>query len=113
MYLVIASVWCRALSRTERRKHPLGPYVLGRGFVVSVARASVDGMQVASVCARLACRHVQARGEPLPLDHPPEDALDPATVWWCPIDGSSGLGVHYVELGGGTLEFLSVAPIRR
>ena len=108
MYLVIASVWCRALTRTERRKHPLGPYVLGSGFAGSVAGALIDGLQVASVCARLACRHVQDRGESLPLEHPPEDALDPATAWWCPVDEPDGLGVHYVELGGGTLEFLSV-----
>jgi hypothetical protein len=48
-------------------------------------------------------------GELLPLDYPPREALDPAAAWWYAFEESDGLGVHYVELGGGTLEFLSVA----
>jgi hypothetical protein len=45
----------------------------------------------------------------LPLKHTPHEALDPAAAWWRALVGPDGLGVHYVELGGGTLEFLSVA----
>jgi hypothetical protein len=45
----------------------------------------------------------------MPLDHPPHEALDRAAAWWRALEGLDGLGVHYVELGGGTLEFLSVA----
>jgi hypothetical protein len=109
MYLAVTREWCRALSYEERRKHPMGPYVLGRNFARSVAQAAVDRQHVAHICARLACRHIRDRAESWPLAHLPQEALDPAVAWWCAIEEPASLGVHYVELGGGTLEFLSVA----
>lgn len=111
MYVAVTRAWTRTLSREERRKRPLCPYVFGRGFATSMARAAIDERLVASLCARLACQHRWQRygGESLPLECPPHDALDPAAAWWRAFEGSGGLGVHYVELGGGTLEFLSVA----
>ena len=111
MYVAVARAWCRMFSREERRKYPLRPYVLGRGFAKSAADAPIDGLRVASVCARLACRHMhqRGRGESSSLKRLPHHALDPAVAWWCALDEPDGLGLHYVELGGGTLEFLSVA----
>jgi RHS repeat-associated protein len=56
MYVAITRAWCRLGSREERRVHPLD-YVLGAGFVGSVARAPVDWRLVAVVCAKLASRY--------------------------------------------------------
>ena len=42
MYLEIIKVWYQMFTRLERRRHPLGPYVIGEGFIESVANASVD-----------------------------------------------------------------------
>jgi hypothetical protein len=109
MYLAITEAWCQMFLRTERRKHPLGPYVLGSGFIRSVARASLDARLVAAVCARVASLHTHGDRESWPVDLLPQEALDPAAAWWCAIEEPDGLGVHHVELGGGTLEFLSVA----
>jgi hypothetical protein len=111
MYVAVTAAWCRLFSRDDRRKHPLGPYVLGRGFGRSVASAPIEGVLVAYVCARIAYRHTlqQDRGELLSIELSPREALDPAAAWWRELERSGGLGVHYVELGGGTLEFLSVA----
>ena|SRR6202035_5543668 len=109
MYLAVTTAWCRMFSRTERRKHPLRPYVLGRDFARSVAGVPVDGLYVATVCARLACRRMQGRGVSWPLEHSPQEALDPAAAWWYGMEEPEGFGVHHAELGGGTLEFLLVA----
>jgi hypothetical protein len=111
MYLAITTAWCQMFSREDRRKHPLGRYVLGRCFAKSVADAAIDGLRVASVCALLASRRMRELGrrESSPLRCLPHEALDPAVAWWCAFDEPNGLGVHYVELGGGTLEFLVVA----
>lgn len=111
MYLAVTRAWCRIFSRDERCKHGFGPYVFGRGFARSVADAPIDGLRVAFVCARLACQHMRqrCRGESLPLECLPHEALDPVAAWWFALDGPDSYGLHYVELGGGTLEFLSVA----
>lgn len=111
MHAAVTRLWFRMLSRQERRKLPLRPYVFGPSFSSSVADAPMGELLVAALCARLACRHGWQRvaGESLPLEHPPHEALDQAAAWWQPLEQSGALGVHYVELGGGTLEFLSVA----
>jgi hypothetical protein len=109
IYLAITTAWCRMFMRAERRKHPLGPYVLGESFTRSVARAPIDSLRVAAVCARVACLHLHGDRESWSVDLSPQEALDPAAAWWCAIEEPDGLGVHHVELGGGTLEFLSVA----
>jgi hypothetical protein len=109
IYLAITTAWCRMFTRAERRKHPLGPYVLGESFTRSVARAPIDSLRVTAACARVACLHMHGERESWPADLSPQEALDPAAAWWCAIDEPDGLGVHHVELGGGTLEFLSVA----
>ena len=109
MYLAITTAWCRMFLRADRRKHPLGPYVIGEDFVRSVARAPLDARHVAAVCARIASRHTHGDRESWPVDLLPQEALDPAAAWWCAIEEPDGLGLHHVELGGGTLEFLSVS----
>jgi hypothetical protein len=109
MYIAVTTAWCRMFLRTERRKHPLGPYVLGENFIRSVAGASLDARRVAAVCARVASLHTHGDRESWQVDLSPQEALDPAAAWWCAIEEPDGLGVHHVELGGGTLEFLSVA----
>ena len=111
MYVAITRVWCRLGSPAERRVHPLGPYVLGGGFVRSFADCSVDGLVVAMVCAKLASGYPwrRNRDEPMPLPGRPLAAFDALSAWWRALEGNGGLGVHYDELTGGTLEFLFVA----
>ena len=109
LYVAVTTVWCRMFLQAERRKHPLGPYVLGEGFTRSVARAPIDALRVAAVCARVVCRHTHGDRESWPVDLLPRETLDPAAAWWCAIEEPDGFGVHHVELGGGALELLSVA----
>lgn len=109
MYVAITTAWCRMFLRPERRKHPLGPYVLGQDFVTSVAGAPVDAQRVAAVCAGVASLHTNADRVSWSVELSPREALDPAAAWWSAIEEPDWLGVHHVELGGGTLEFLSVA----
>lgn len=111
MYVAVTRAWFRMLTHDERRKWPLSPYFFGRGFVRSIARSRVDGLQVALACARLARKHTgqQERGESFTLEATPRDALDWAAAWWYALEAPDGLGVHYIELGGGTLEFVSVS----
>lgn len=110
MYVAVTRAWARTFSAQERRKRPLRPYVFSPDFASSVAHAPVNKLLVVSLCARLACGHAWQRGvgPSLPLDQPPQDALDRAASWWRALERTSGLGVHYAELGGGTLEFLSI-----
>ena len=109
IYVAVTLAWYRLFAREERRRHPLGPYVLGGGFTRSVAAVPVDVALVASACARIACRHPsQERGELLPVALEPHEAFDPAVAWWRELEATDGLGVHYVELGGGILEFLMI-----
>ena len=110
MYVAITRVWCRLGSPAERRVHPLGPYVLGGGFVRSFADCSVDGLVVAMVCAKLASGYPwrRNRDEPMPLPGRPLASFDALSAWWRALEEDGGLGVHYDELTGGTLEFLFV-----
>lgn len=109
MYLAITEAWCRMFLRTERRKHPLGPYVLGEDFIRSVAKVPLDMRRVAAVSARVASLYTHGDRESWPVDLVPQEALDSASAWWCTLEEPDGLGVHHVELGGGILEFVSVA----
>lgn len=111
MYMAITKAWLRMLTRGERRQHPLRPYVLARGFGRTVADQRVDRMLVAAYCARLACSPSwdELGGDVLPLEEPAREALDPLAARWQAFGESYGLGVHYFELGCGTIEFLSVA----
>lgn len=114
MYVAITRAWYRMHGNDQRRQYPLRPYVLGPLFARTVTAAFVDPPLVARVCAQLASLHrwqVNA-GESLPLRHEPREVLDPARAWWLELEGRAGLGLHYVELGGGLLEFLSIAPQR-
>ncbi|MGA9315711.1 MAG: hypothetical protein WBV77_13920 [Solirubrobacteraceae bacterium] len=109
MYLAVTEAWCRMFLRAERRKHPLGPYVLGEDFIRSVASVPLDARRVAAVCARVASLHTHGDREFWPVDLSPQEAPDSAAAWWCAIEEPDGLGVHHVQLSSGTLEFLSVA----
>jgi hypothetical protein len=98
------------VDREERRKHPLEPYVFGQRFVWSVVGGPVEASVVALTCAKLACRYPWERSEaePMPLPGPPAAEGDPLSTWWRAFGESDDLGVHYDELAGGVLEFLSV-----
>jgi hypothetical protein len=109
MYLAVTLAWCRMFLRTERRKYPLGPYVLGEDFIRSVVMAPLDAHRVAAVCARIASLHTYGDRESWPVDTWPHEELDSTAAWWCAIEEPDGLGVHHVEICDGTLEFLSVA----
>src|SRR5215469_6361757 len=89
MYVAVTVAWYRLFSREQRRQHPLGPYVFGDEFTRSVAAADVNAALVAHLCAQTACRHGSqwGRGERLPLDLEPREAIDPAAAWWREIDG--------------------------
>jgi hypothetical protein len=111
MYLEIIKVWYQMFTRLERRRHPLGPYVIGEGFIESVANASVDSIHVAAACARVVYLPTTGDRDSWPVEFQPQEAHDPTTAWWCAIHEPDRLGVHHFELGGGTLEFLSVGFI--
>jgi hypothetical protein len=110
MYVAVTRAWCRLVSPLARRKHPLGPYAFGQGFLRSIGDAQADVWLVASVCAELACNYPWERdsGEPLPLTGPPAEPADPLSTWWRAVGEPNGLGIYYDELAAGVLEFLRV-----
>jgi hypothetical protein len=114
MYLAVTLAWFGLVDREQRRQHPLEPYVFGWRFVRSVISGPVEPRVVALACAKLACRYPGEKGaaEPMPLPSPPAAAGDPLSTWWRACEGPDELGVHYDELVGGTLEFLSVGSWR-
>lgn len=111
MYVAVTRAWYRMLTREERRRHSLRPYVFGSDFMRSILNSRVDLSLTATVCARLACSHRldELGGEVLLLKRPARKALDPLVAWWRAFEGYDGRGLHYVELGGGTIEFSSVS----
>lgn len=111
MYLAVTRAWFRMLTHRERRRHPLRPHLFGSRFVRSTLDSRANFFLVALVCARLACSHDadELGGELLPLERSAREAFDPLVAWWYALEGTDGLGLYYVELGNGTLEFLSVA----
>jgi hypothetical protein len=113
MYVAVTRAWYRMLTREERRRHPLRPYLFGSQFMRSILGTRVDHSLTATVCARLACSHRldELGGEMLPLECSAREALDPLVAWWRAFEGSNGLGLHYIELGNGILEFLVVAHL--
>jgi hypothetical protein len=112
LYAEVTRAWCRMLSRERRRKRPLRRYVFGPDFALSVLTGGTTAYarQVASVCALLACRYPwpNAGAESSPQEHSPSEGLDPALTWWRPLESHDRLGLHYWELGNGTIEFISV-----
>jgi hypothetical protein len=110
MYVAVTRAWFRQVPLEERVQHPLGPYLLARQFVPSMIEATVDIWTAASICAALACRYPWERdsGESKPLPGTPVASDDPLSTWWFALPGTDALGVHYDELGDGTLVFLLV-----
>jgi hypothetical protein len=112
LYVAITLAWYETQPRRAHIDHALRPYALGTGFALSVQRSPrrVDLQHVAAICALL------VRSRPWELDglqkvidtpgieHAPKDELDPLCAWWYPLERPSVLGVHYWELGSGTLE---------
>lgn len=110
MHVTVTRAWFRMFTPEERRRHPLRPHLFDRDFVRSILNTRVNILLVASVCARLACSHRldEPGGDLLPLERSAKDAFDPLVAWWRAFEGIDGLGIHYVELGSGTVEFLSI-----
>src|ERR1700735_3941033 len=101
MYLEIIKVWYQMFTRGERRRHPLGPYVIGDGFIESVANASIDTVRVAAVCARVAYRPKIGDRDSWPVEFQPQEAHDPTTAWWGAIHEPDWRGVHHFYVRGG------------
>jgi hypothetical protein len=76
MHLAITCEWLRALTPTDRQRHPLGPYVFGPRFLHTVHEnrtvASVD--RIGRACAMIACGRAERLPglEPHPLKNVPQ-----------------------------------------
>lgn len=110
LYVAVTRAWYRMHPLDKLRECPLHPYVFGPAMSRTTAKSRVDPCIVAKTCAELASLPYWLRdsGESLPLVSPACGGGDPCRAWWRKFHGSE-LGLHYVELGVGTLEFLSVA----
>lgn len=112
LYVEITMAWY------QRQPHGLGvdrafrPYIVGAGFVNSVrdSEAQVELGHVAAVCALLiSSQPWQLDGLRKILDtqnigRVPKTGLDPLCAWWHPLGEPYILGIHYWELGSGTVE---------
>jgi hypothetical protein len=112
LYVEITLAWYQRQPHGLQIDRAFRPYVLGRWFASSVRDSlpQVDPQHVVAICALLVCSQpwrldglqkvLDTRG----IGRAPKDELDPVCAWWYPLDKPSILGVHYWELGSGTLE---------
>lgn len=112
LYVEITVAWYQTQPRGTHIDRALRPYALGTGFADSVMNSprGADLQHVAAICALLICsRPWQLDGLRMVTDtqgigRAPKHELDPVCAWWYPLDKPHVLGVHYWELGSGTLE---------
>jgi DNA-binding CsgD family transcriptional regulator len=109
--VTVMEIRCATRTLDEQRHEPLRSFVLDERFAGSLARSPVEMRHVAYTILLIASGHPSLTGGsvPLPLISRARGALQPWAAWWRGLIGAGGLGIHYVELGNGTLEFLSVA----
>ncbi len=109
--VTVTELRCTTRTLDEQRQELLRSYVLGERFAGSLARSPVEMRHVAYTILLIASGHPSVTGGsvPLTLTRSARGALQPWAAWWRQLVGADGLGIHYVELGNGTLEFLTVA----
>lgn len=109
--VTVMEIRCVTRTLDEQRHGPLRSFVLDERFAGSLARSPVEMRHVAYTILLIASGYPSLTGGsvPLPLISRARGALQPWAAWWRGLVGAGGLGIHYVELGNGTLEFLSVA----
>jgi hypothetical protein len=112
LYVEITIAWYQRRPHELHIDRALRPYVLGTGFANSVRDSPprVDLEHVAAICALLVCSQpwqldgLQKVVDTQSIGRAPKDELDPICAWWYPLDKPCVLGVHYWELGSGTVE---------
>ncbi len=117
LYVEITLAWYQRQPRGLKPNFPFRPYLLGRGFAESVKASpkGVDREHVAAVCALLVSLEPWQLGrlqkvmDTQGIGLVPKGALDPVSAWWYPLNKPSVLGIHYWELGNGTIELQSLA----
>jgi hypothetical protein len=117
LYAAIATSWYWSNPRGGHIQRPMRQFVLGPDFAAVAARwpDSVYGAIVAA-CARIVSLHnwellgVQIAKHAQGTGTLPKEGLDPVMSEWYPLDGTSGLGVHFWRLGSGVIELRSVGP---
>jgi hypothetical protein len=114
VYAGIVLAWWGMYRQGEHLEHPMSPYVIGPGFARTVwSRVATDRGRIFVACARIVSvekwRLADARR--LAVECLFTEALDPASVWWLPIDESSGVGVHFWRLVNRTIELRSVGAL--
>jgi hypothetical protein len=115
---LILQRWLETLSRDERTRHPLGPYVLGPDFVRSAEGLSnLVRDRLAYVCAMIACERVESLAalaqSPLPPNnhahHHDRDSLNGGgSAWQCSLtrqDAQTPPAVRYLRRADGTIKF--------
>jgi hypothetical protein len=112
VYVAVREIWFATRTSEERCREPLRSFVLGEGFVGSLARSPVEMRHVVYTILLITSGHPSGSVEsvPSPLTRRARETLQPRAAWWRRLVGAGGPGIHYVELGNGTLEFLTVAP---
>lgn len=111
VYVTVMEIRCATRTLDEQRHEPLRSFVLDERFAGSLARTPLEMRHVAYTILLIASGHPSLTGGsvPLPLTGRARGAFQPWAAWWRGLIGTDGFGIHYVELGNGTLEFLAVA----
>jgi hypothetical protein len=112
LYVEITMAWYQIQPHGLGIDSPFRPYILGAGFANSVSanEAYVELGRVAAICALVISSHPwQLNGLRKVLDtqnigRVPKTSLDPLCAWWYPLGKPYILGIHYWELGSGTIE---------
>lgn len=120
LHIRITEAWCDALPPADRRRHPLGPYLLGRDFLRTAREApNVEMKRLAWVCAMVACgRAPELDGLDLHrlrssagggVAHRVRES-DGAAAWRCAIKQNTPAGprLHFWRLEDGSVEFANV-----
>lgn len=112
LYVEIIMSWYQMQPHGLGIDHAFRPYVLGAGFASSVrdSEAHVKLEHVGAMCALVVSSQPwQLNGLRKILDTQnigriPKTGLDPLCAWWYPLGKPYILGIHYWELGNGTVE---------
>ncbi|MFZ2112699.1 MAG: hypothetical protein WAU77_03070 [Solirubrobacteraceae bacterium] len=109
--VTVMEIRCATRTLDEQRQEPLRSFVLDERFAGSLARSPVEMRHVAYTILLIASDHPSLTGGSVPL--PParhaRGGLQPSAAWWRRLVGANGMGLHYIELRNGTIEFLTVA----
>lgn len=118
----VLEAWYEHLTPSDRREHPLGPYLLGGRFLDSADQLqTVPRHRLAWVCAMVAAGRAPEVSSlelhPLRTGRGGNDpqrvrARDGATAWRCALKTSSPSAprLHYWSLPSGAIEFAKVGP---